>query len=425
MKRNRTRRANMKKTGWIVFVAGCMAVATGWASQFSGAGEDQLFSNTNNWDVFPTAEANISFAAHSAKVDPALVDSAFPVFTTSNRFGSISVTAPAPQTTYLEILDGAHLEGTTVLIGWQTTQTTRHGDVTLQSGGTLWAGNGGAGGYMYVGGTSTGTLTVAEGANLRSTRITVNSKGRLIFKFGADSVTPWVGTSTTTGSVNQIDGLLRLDLGALNTGGTYTLIDSKGSQLGGALKTWLDAGGGSRSGTGDVSTANFEIVNSAVDLKWTLTTADVDNRDLVFTVSGSPADDYAAWAADYGLVDLEGTGAMTADPDGDWADNLAEYGLGGNPTNNVDQGLVPTSRLLEDGGSNWLEYVYFERSDKAALGLDYYAERGLDLVAAAWTNSGIVAAGSGILNANFNAVTNRIATDAEGQQFIRLRVGIQ
>ncbi|MCF7818039.1 MAG: hypothetical protein K9M54_09165, partial [Kiritimatiellales bacterium] len=394
MKINMARRTNWNKTGWIVFVAGCMAVSAGWASVFSGTGGDKLFSNTNNWDVFPTAGANISFAASSTTIGtPAQVDSAFPVFTSSNRLAAVTIAAPAPQTTYLEILDGAHFEGLTVLIGWQTTQATRHGDVTLRTGGTLWAGNGGAGGYLYVGGSSTGKLTVAEGANLRATRIQVNSKATLTFQFGTNSVTTMVGTSTTTGSVNQIDGLLRLDLGALNTGGTYTLIDSKGSQLSGALRTWLDAGGGSRSGTGDVSTANFEIVNSAVDLKWTLTTADVDNRDLVLTVSKGPADDYAAWAAGYGLVDPNGTGAMTADPDEDWVDNLAEYGLGGDPTNSVDQGHVPTSRLLADGGTNWLEYVYYERSDKVALGLDYYPERGLDLVSPGWTNSGIVVAG--------------------------------
>lgn len=426
MKSSIARKTNGIKTGWIAFVAGCMAVASSQGSVFNGTGGDKLFSNTNNWDVFPTAGVNISFAANSTTItNRALVDSAFPVMTSSNRFGSVTIAAAAPQTTYLEVLDGAHLEGTTVLVGWQSTQTSRHGDVTLRSGGTLWAGNGGAGGYLYVGGTSTGKLTVAEGANLRATRIQVNAKGTMTFQFGTNSVTTMVGTSTTTGSVNQIDGLLRLDLGALNTGGTYVLIDSKGSQLSGALRTWLDAGGGSRSGTGDVSTANFQIINSAVDLNWTLGTADIDNRDLVLTVSAGPADDYAVWAAGYGLPDPNGTGALAADPDGDWVDNLAEYGLGGNPTNSGDQGHVPTSRWLADGGTNWLEYVCYERSDKVALGLDYYPERSLDLVFPGWTNSGIVVAGTGTLDADFNTVTNRISTESEGNQFVRLRIEIQ
>ena len=184
----------------------------------------------------------------------------------------------------MEVLDGAHLEGTTVYIGWPTTQTRRHGEVVLRSGAALWAGNGGNGGFLEVGGTSTGKLTVAEGADFRATKFTVSSAGVLGFEFGADSVSTMVGTASLTGSVNQVDGLLRLDLGALETAGTYVLIDSQGSQLSGALRTWLDAGGGSRSGTGDVSTANFEIADGG-DIQWELAT---DGQNLTIDVIPEP-----------------------------------------------------------------------------------------------------------------------------------------
>ncbi|MCF7817594.1 MAG: hypothetical protein K9M54_06910, partial [Kiritimatiellales bacterium] len=193
--------------------------------------------------------------------------------------------------------------------------------------------------------------------------------------------------------------------------------------IGGALRTWLDGNGGSYSGSGSYAGSNFTVLNG--DGKdWTLSLAD-GNQDLTLTVSGGPLGIYAAWAASYGLADTNGTGAMTADPDGDWVDNLSEYGLGGNPTNSGDQGHVPTSGLLADGGTNWLEYVYYERSDKAALGLDYYPERSLDLGFPGWTNSGIVVAGTGTLDAEFNTVTNRISTESEGKQFVRLRIQIQ
>lgn len=280
MKRNR----NMR--GWIVFVAGLLAVSSGQASIFSGTGGDKLFSNTGNWDVYPTAGGTVTFAANSTSISaPAQVDSGFTGFTGANRLTSSTITAAAAQTTYLEILSGGNFEVVTLNIGWQTTQTARHGELTLKTGGRLQAGNGALSGTLTVGGTSNGKLTVEDGATFIATKIIVNAKGTLAYTFGADSVTTM--SATATGADNTINGLLRLDLGALNnTAGSYTLIGSNGGALAGALKTWLDAGGGTQSGTGDVSTANFQIVNSAVDLKWALAT---DGQNLTLNVIPEPA----------------------------------------------------------------------------------------------------------------------------------------
>lgn len=138
-----------------------------------------------------------------------------------------------------------------------------------------------------------------------------------------------------------------------------------------------------------------------------------------------PSAAYASWAAGYGLTDTNGTGAATADPDGDAIDNLAEYGMGGNPADGNDQGHVPTSAMTAAGGTNWLQYVYYERADKAVVGLSYYPERGTDLVVTNWATSGIEFVGTGVLDVDFNTVTNRIPTTSENKQFLRLRVELQ
>ena len=77
------------------------------------------------------------------------------------------------------------------------------------------------------------------------------------------------------------------------------------------------------------------------------------------------------------------------------------------------------------GGTNWFEYIHFEHVDKNELGLTYSIEQSPDLVSPAWTHTGSMVVGTGILNPEFNAVTNRIATESEDSQFIRLRVELQ
>jgi len=127
---------------------------------------------------------------------------------------------------------------------------------------------------------------------------------------------------------------------------------------------------------------------------------------------------YADWAGGYGLT---GSNAVyNADPDGDARDNLGEYALGGNPTNASDRGYVPTFGTLEENGTNWFEYVYARRTDAAARGLNYTVEATSNLVSAAWSTNGITEVDSGIIDGDFESVTNRIPLD--GQGFLRLMI---
>ena len=132
----------------------------------------------------------------------------------------------------------------------------------------------------------------------------------------------------------------------------------------------------------------------------------------------APASPYDTWISQYAA----GAGSetnKTDNPDGDSLSNVYEWGLGGDPTNGADIGHVPTHGTVEDGGTNWFEYVYAQRNDAGALGLDYYLELTSDLVVGSWVSNNYVV-GTGTLDGDFDAVTNRVSTDSEDAQFVRL-----
>jgi hypothetical protein len=116
---------------------------------------------------------------------------------------------------------------------------------------------------------------------------------------------------------------------------------------------------------------------------------------------------------------------LTDNPDGDVLDNLAEYAMGGNPDNAGNIGNATTTTTIQESGTNYLQYVYQERADATLRGLDYFLEQqSTDLTSDNWTNDNYevvdVAYGS-----NWNSVTNRIPTDSDAMQFLRLRIEAQ
>ncbi len=121
------------------------------------------------------------------------------------------------------------------------------------------------------------------------------------------------------------------------------------------------------------------------------------------------------WAINYGLEGSDATAG--ANPDGDSLNNLGEYGLGGDPTNPADQGIPPTYALNEDGGT--ITYVYPKRSNLNS-GLTYYLELSTNLVDGTWINGGYDVVGTGVIDSEFNAVTNQIPAEPEREKFIRL-----
>jgi hypothetical protein len=134
----------------------------------------------------------------------------------------------------------------------------------------------------------------------------------------------------------------------------------------------------------------------------------------------TPQEQYDAWMAGYSVG---GDTGMDDDPDGDLLNNLVEYAFGGEPDNVANQGNVPTRSMVNDGGTDYLEYIYYERTDAAYRQLDSLLQVGTDLVITNWADGSSYETGRGASGiTDFDAVTNRIPTDAKAKQFIKLDI---
>jgi hypothetical protein len=128
------------------------------------------------------------------------------------------------------------------------------------------------------------------------------------------------------------------------------------------------------------------------------------------------ASGYSLWAIKYQLVN-----GPNGHDDFDHLVNLYEYGVGGNPTNGLDTGYAPLYGLMQDGGSNWFYYVHPQLSDPNS-GIKYYLQLTDGLAPPSWTNGGYQITGTNMngFAPGLDAVTNRVPTEGNGQQFIRL-----
>ena len=236
--------------------------------------------------------------------------------------------------------------------------------------------------------------------------------------------------------------ILQYIIGNYESFGTLALLNGTDSVLTNALVAWavadLDAGELTFHydyGDGEVSseaipfaTSNptplFDTIRMSANNSSTIWSPDafVEVDYLVLTPILPPATPnglYSEW-----LDGFTGMGAetnRTDNPDGDLLENLYEYALGGNPMV-PDTGNESTFQTLEEGGTNWLEYIYAKRNDAPERGLEYYLETVPNLITGTWTNDNYTVQGSGVLDDEFDTVTNRVPVDAENQQFIRLQV---
>jgi len=121
---------------------------------------------------------------------------------------------------------------------------------------------------------------------------------------------------------------------------------------------------------------------------------------------------YGLWAQAHSL-----SNGPSGNDDGDALNNLYEFGMGGDPTNPADIGIVPTYGTSGSG----FEYIYPRRMAPDS-GLTYYLELTDNLVSGIWTNSGYTESGTGDIDATFEAVTNEISTVGKTNEFIRLKI---
>ena len=254
------------------------------AVNFTGDGVDNLFSTAGNWDTVPIEGDSVyEIGGGSSSENRIQVDSLWMI-----SLGQLYIKQvhPSPDWAYVEVLDGATLSSVTVGLGQNA--SVRKGDLVLRAGATLIGGNGGNSGSLSVGNADRGDgiLTVEAGVSFSGARLDLQETGTLIFEFGVDSVSTFTSTRTTTGNANYLDGVLQLDLDALNTVGSYTLIDGNSDNLliDGALISDLTAAGGSISDS--LTSSHFNVLNEG-DIEWNVTTAN-SGQDLVLNVISIP-----------------------------------------------------------------------------------------------------------------------------------------
>jgi GH35 family endo-1,4-beta-xylanase len=211
-------------------------------------------------------------------------------------------------------------------------------------------------------------------------------------------------------------------------------LDNRGSA--GSVKLYYTPDGGSEvvlteaglaSATFQMDQYRYAVQSSNGGTDWQLgdvvTTDNLIISRLTASAGDTPESLLADWLADYPT--LGSATNLTDNPDLDIANNLAEYAFGGDPTNGSVVGHVPSSELLEDGGTNYIEYVYTKRKDSADRGLSYTLELSSDLVSNIWTNDGYIVTGSNDVDSAFQTITNRVPAADMDNQFIRLQIKYQ
>ncbi len=137
----------------------------------------------------------------------------------------------------------------------------------------------------------------------------------------------------------------------------------------------------------------------------------VDN--IAYSGSLVPGSGYDIWADTYGLAE-----PADGDDDDDDLLNIYEYGLGGDPTNALNQGTAPTIGTVSIGGTNYFRYIHPQLSDPDS-GITYYLKLNTDLVYGTWTNAGYDVLGTNVTGGPLDFVTN-VTDMVDAKKFIRL-----
>lgn len=138
----------------------------------------------------------------------------------------------------------------------------------------------------------------------------------------------------------------------------------------------------------------------------------MDYESFYLSWDNEPLDDFAQWAKDYGI----GSDALWADDfDKDGMSNLYEYGLGGNPNDVEDQGLVPGFSRFGHSAS----YVYPRRADTEDL--IYTVQTSTSLANDSWTATRYTIGDVDVTGGTHDFVNVDVETE-EPQLFIKLKI---
>ena len=337
----------------------------------------------------------------------------------TNTFASLSVT----NGDYI-VVEASVNKGT-----WDDDEITFDGSATL--GAVTYGSFSGAGpeaNLWYMPVTSTGTVDVILTATVADNTTAFSSLGAYVVRSSTGGLD--ILGQASVGSLTNDTSLLGLaytniyDFGASSTGllfeaaASYMSDDNGISSDNPGYVFDLSDPGLQRK----VGHAEFSGVSAMTNI-WTGTTnrqAAVFGVAFAAGVPSNPTSEYNTWLSGHSVGAETG---LQDDADNDLLDNLTEYAWGGEPDNASVNGNTPVRSRVADGGTNYLQYIYFERSDAAARGLSSSLEVGTDLVYTNWTTSGIEFVGSGAsAEPGYNAVTNRISTDDDDKRFLNLKI---
>ena len=269
-------------------VAGSASAATLYNFKGDDSANNMLFSNNLNWslDTLPTGtDARSSAMGGTSALNPGQLDAEFSDTSFTNAFEGFYLTTG---NSYVDVLDGAVLRTATVAIG-HGTKPNLHGGLTFKSGSSL-QGATASTGKLTIGAVlavnSSGLLTVEDGVTLSFAELVLNTTGTMAFEFGSDSVSTFTSTKTTGAATMLLNGIVEVDLLALDTMDTYTLFDTgsdASTVLSGLLITDLAAAGGAI--TNSLTSTHFSVSNAG-ERDWSL---ELSGNDLVLTVIPEPA----------------------------------------------------------------------------------------------------------------------------------------
>jgi hypothetical protein len=345
---------------------------------WDGLGGNDFWSNPLNWvaDILPVSESNVTFNTTAAN-ENVVVDTGFTVgsgqtLLCNSGGGSlifrIGDMGPAGE---LRFAAGSILDFDDQ--GFITESGAANQRVTFESGATLstWRY------YSNVGFTNTFIANASgEISTVHCTDDTVASlrtRGALVLDLA--SYTAEIG-----------DTFVLFDYALWNTNDVFSSV------------TVTDAGGALVAGE-----------DYFIDYEY-----DLGGGDLaVVLVIGSSG--YGAWTVSYGLIGPDAEPGYDVEPDG--LDNLMEYALGGNPTNDDAAAVAPDYFAANEGGTDWFYHVHNRNTDPA---LSFSVGATSELTLPVDTND-VEWVGATAETNGFKTVTNRTEMTSDAK-FIKLEV---
>ncbi|MBS0657499.1 MAG: Ig-like domain-containing protein [Verrucomicrobia bacterium] len=135
----------------------------------------------------------------------------------------------------------------------------------------------------------------------------------------------------------------------------------------------------------------------------------LSQAEVAALYSPAPPETFASWIDNLPTPPPAGLRGANDDPDGDGVPNLAEFGLGGDPTSAAS---APRPQLARAGGLLTLSYP------RARAGLTYVVETTTDLVAGPWTTEGVTQD----MTTPVGQTATASVPDGGARRFLRLRI---